>query len=104
MLRSQATEAILNKDWFGATQYYERLYWRDSSDVNLQYKYADACRLNLVYDIALRLYLRINAGERSRKFPLTHFWIGEILKIKGQYTEAKKWFYKFLKMELKRKK
>ena len=104
MLRSQATEAMLNNDWYGAWQYYGRLYERDSLDVKLQYNYAEASRLSLDYETALRLYTKVSLSERKNKFPLAHFWIGQVLKGKEKYKEAKKSFAKFLSLDLKKDK
>jgi len=95
---------MLAKDWFSASQHYNRLYFRDSSDINLQYVYADASRLNFDLDLALRLYSKVVAFDDDRKYPLSYYWIGQIMKNKGKYKEAKKWFAKFAKLKLKKPK
>lgn len=87
------------KDWYGAAQYYNRLYWRDSSDINLQYNYAEASRLNFDLDLALRLYAKVTNIDNGKKFPMCFYWMGQILKNKAQYKEAKKWFTKFSKIK-----
>ncbi len=103
-LRSQAYYASEDKDWFAAAQYYARLYARDTSDIKLQSKYADASRLNFDLDLALSLYLHVAALDNGKQYPLTFYWIGELLKYKQQYKEAKKWFSKFNKLKLRREK
>ena len=99
-LRSQAQTAIILKDWYGASQCLNRLYLRDSLDVKLCYLYADVSRKNLDLDIALNLYTKVTTQVNIKKYPLTYYWIGQILKTKGDYKEAKKWFIKFSKIKL----
>jgi len=99
MINSQAEAAMGNKDWFSAAQYYNRLYNRDSSSVQLQYNYAEASRLNFDLDLAQRLYLKVLSIDNGKKYPLSFYWLGQILKNKGQYKEAKKWFTKFSKLK-----
>ena len=101
MLQSQADAAMLNKDWFTAAQNYNKLWFRDSSEISLQYNYAEASRLNFDIDLALRLYNKVVLIDNGKKYPLAFFWIGQLLKSKGQYKDAKKWFTKFSKIKKK---
>lgn len=104
MLRSQALAAERNKDWYGAAQYYARLYGNDSLNLKVQYAFAEASRLSYDMPMALYLYTKTAALDNGRRFPLTFYWIGQILKGKGQYKEAKKWFTKFYKLRFKKDK
>lgn len=99
MLINQAQNAMANKDWFGATQYYNRLYQRDSSGIKLHYNFAEASRLAFDLDIALRLYKRVVALDNAKKYPLSYYWIAQILKNKAEYKDAKMWFTKFSKLK-----
>lgn len=90
---------MANKDWLSAAQYYNRLYYRDSSEVSVQYNYAEASRLNFDLDVAYRLYLKVSKLDNGKKYPLCFYWIGQILKNKGEYKDAKKWFTKFSKFK-----
>ncbi len=101
-LKLQAEEAMRNKDWFGAAQYYNRLFNHDSSDIRIKYSYAESSRLNFDLDIALRLYAKVIAEDNGKKYPLSFYWTGQLLKTKGQYKEAKKWFAKFSKVRAKK--
>ncbi len=101
-LRSQIIEAESNKDWFSACQYYNRLYYSDSTNLKMRFGYANAARLSYDYDVALRLYTGLAAIDNGRRFPLTFYWIGQLLKSKQKYKEAKKWFSKFYKLNLKK--
>lgn len=102
MLRNQAVEAERNKDWYGAAQYYNRLYSNDSLNIRIQYAFAEACRLSYDYDLALHLYLKIAGIDNGKRFPLTFYWIGQLLKNKEKYKDAKKWFVKFSKLKFKK--
>ncbi|MCE3259264.1 MAG: hypothetical protein K0S12_905 [Bacteroidetes bacterium] len=97
LILSQGDAAMASKDWYSAAQYYQRLYLRDSSDISLQYSYAEASRLNFDLDLAYRLYNKVATVDNGKKYPLCFYWMGQILKNKGQYKEAKKWFTKFSK-------
>jgi len=101
-LRIYAQQAMADKDWFGAVQYYGRLYFRDSSTISLKYKYAEASRLNLDIDVALRLYTKVINEDNGRKYPMSFYWMGELLKYKSKYKDAKKWFTKFSKIKKKK--
>lgn len=101
-IRLQAEAAVLNKDWYAAAQYYNRLYNHDSSQVETKFNYAEASRLNFDLDLAMRLYGRVIAEDNGKKYPLTFYWTAQILKSKGQYKEAKKWFTKFSKIKPKK--
>jgi hypothetical protein len=101
-LQLQAEEAMRNKDWYGAAQYYNRLFNHDSSDIKLKYNYAEASRLNFDLDLAQRLYAKVIAEDNGKKYPLSFFWMGQLLKTKGQYKEAKKWFTKASKVKPRR--
>ena len=92
-----AQASMANKDWVNATSYFNRLYFRDSSSVDLQYNYAEASRLNFDLDLAYRLYNKVIALDNGKNYPLCFYWVGQLLKNKGQYKEAKKWFTKFSK-------
>ena len=104
MLRTQALEAEKNKDWYGAAQYYGRLYSSDSLNLKLQYAFAEASRLSYDLITALYLYNKTATVDNGKRFPLTFYWIGQILKTRGQYKEAKKWFTKFYKLKFKKDK
>ena len=70
--------------------------------LKLKYNYAEASRLNFDLDLALRLYNRVIAEDNGKKYPLSFYWMGQLLKTKGQYKEAKKWFIKFSKSKTKK--
>lgn len=101
-LKVYGDQAFAEKDWYGAAQYYSRLYARDSSDINLQYQYAEASRLNFDNAIAIRLYTKVIFNDDKNKFPLSFYWLGQLYKQQGNYKEAKKQFTKFSKTKKKK--
>lgn len=84
-----------NKDYFSAAQDYNHVILKDSSNIQYQYFYAEASRLNFDNDIALHWYQKVFKVDNGNQYPETIFWIAEILKSKAQYKQAKKFFVKF---------
>jgi outer membrane protein OmpA-like peptidoglycan-associated protein len=101
LLRRQALESESAKDWYSAAQYYQRLYVRDSSNIKVQSRYAETSRLAGDHLTALRIYMKIAAVDNGKRFPLAVYWAGHMLKTKGSYKEAKKWFHRFYKLKLR---
>jgi hypothetical protein len=93
----QAEAAMANKDYQGAALYYNRAMYRDSNQANVQYAYAEASRLNYDFDVAFYWYNKILSRDNSKRYPLCTYYLGQILKTKSNYKEAKKWFTKFAK-------
>ncbi|MGZ3884148.1 MAG: hypothetical protein ACXVP0_15565 [Bacteroidia bacterium] len=94
---AQGQKSLDEKDYFSAAQYFNQLVIFDSSQIIYQYKYAEASRLNYDYDIAYRWYEKVYDTDNAKLFPETPFWMAVILKSKGRYKEAKKYFDKFYK-------
>ncbi|NBQ47189.1 MAG: hypothetical protein EBU33_01845, partial [Sphingobacteriia bacterium] len=100
VIRRQAMSSELNKDWYAAAQYYQRLCENDTTNTSWLYSYADASRKLFDVDIALKAFVKLAALDNGRKFPLTFFYIGQLLKNKSQYKQAQQWFIKFSKLKV----
>jgi outer membrane protein OmpA-like peptidoglycan-associated protein/tetratricopeptide (TPR) repeat protein len=99
-----ADKAAEEKDFFTAAQYYNQAILKDSSDINLQYKYAEASRENYDLDIALRWYNKVlKQDNQGVQFPECVFWIASLKKINGNYKEAKSLFNKYIQKNKKNK-
>jgi hypothetical protein len=98
LLRSQAITAMNNKDWNAASQYYSRLYARDSSQVKVIYRFAEASRLNFEIDHAIYLYRRV-VSLQPQRFPMSYYWLGQLEKNRENYAAAKSWFTNFNKQK-----
>src|SRR5439155_27318773 len=94
-LLKQGDEAMKEKDYFSAAQIYNRIILIDSSNLQYLYTYATASRLNYDDDIALHFYQKVYKIDNAKDLPETPFWIGELLKSKAAYKEAKKYFNKY---------
>lgn len=100
LLRKQALQAERQKDWNAAAQYWQRLYFRDSTNMGWLQSYAEASRLVFDVDVALRLYVKLAAQDNGRIYPLSFYHIAQLEKNKMQYKLAQQWFSKFLKLKV----
>lgn len=91
----EADASMKEKDYFSAAQYYNQVINIDSTRMDYQYLYAQASRLNFDLDIAEHWYQKVFKKDNGKLYPETAFWLGEILKSKGRYKEAKKMFNKY---------
>lgn len=97
-------KAFADNDFFGAAIYYNKAILQDSSDVSLQYKYAEASRLNFDYDIADHWYTKVYKKDPQGKlYPECSFWLATIRKNKGKYKDAKRMFDKYARKNKKKK-
>jgi hypothetical protein len=97
--------AFADNDFFGAAIYYNQAILQDSSDIAIQYKYAEASRLNYDYNIADHWYSKVFKKDAEGKlYPECSFWLASIKKSKGKYKEARKLFDKYAKKNKKKKK
>lgn len=103
-LLSDGDKAFADQDYFGAAIYYNQAILQDSSDISIQYRYADASRLNYDYDIADHWYSKVYKKDPQGKlYPECVFWLATIRKNKGKYKDAKKMFDKYAKKNKKKK-
>jgi hypothetical protein len=97
-------KAFANNDFFSAAVYYNQAINQDSSDIAIQYKYAEASRLNYDYDIADHWYSKVfKKDSQGKLYPECSFWLAMIKKNKGKYKDAKKMFDKYAKKNKKKK-
>lgn len=103
-LLADGDKAFADKDYFSAAGYYNKAILQDSSDIVVQYKYADASRLNYDYDIAEHWYTKVFKKDAQGKlYPECSFWLATLKKSKGNYKDAKKMFDKYAKKNKKKK-
>ncbi len=97
-------KAFADNDFFGAAIYYNQAILQDSTDITIQYRYAEASRLNYDYDIADHWYAKVfKKDSQGKLYPECSFWIATIKKNKGKYKDAKKMFDKYAKKNKKKK-
>ncbi len=103
-LLADGDKAFAEKDYFSAAGYYNRAIMQDSSDIVVQYKYADASRLNFDLAIAEHWYTKVFKKDAQGKlYPECSFWLATLKKSKGNYKDAKKMFDKYAKKNKKKK-
>lgn len=97
-------KAFADNDFFSAAGYYNKAILQDSGDIVVQYKFADASRLNFDYDIAEHWYTKVSKQDAQGKlYPECIFWLATLKKNKGNYKDAKKMFDKYVKKNKKKK-
>ncbi|MFL5764856.1 MAG: hypothetical protein ACJ77K_13005 [Bacteroidia bacterium] len=97
-------KAFAENDFFSAAGYYNRAIMQDSSDIAIQYKYAEASRLNFDIAIAEHWYAKVAKKDAQGKlYPECNFWLASIKKSQGKYKDAKKLFDKYAKKNKKKK-
>ncbi len=82
-------QAIAENDPYGALLYFEKAMEMDSSKGAVNYKYAEALRLNHDYKKAAFYYLKVFKRERAKVFEMSGIHLATMQKQSGQYTEAK---------------
>lgn len=102
-LWNEGKKSMKELDYFSASQYFNQLMSKDSTNKEYMYSYANASRLNFDNDLALHWYLKLNKVDNGRNFPEVSFYIGEILKSKSDYKQAKKYFNKYTSKNKKSK-
>jgi hypothetical protein len=89
--------AMADKDYYSASQYYNRAILIDSTDLEIQWKYAEASRLNYDFDVAQHWYEKVYKVDNLKNYPEAPFWIGSILQGKAKYKDSKKYYDKYYK-------
>jgi hypothetical protein len=73
-------EAIENKDYSSAAQYYNQVILMDSSKIEYQLLFADASRLNFDNSVALHWYQKIYKKDNGKTYKEVPFYIATLLK------------------------
>ncbi|MBC7862660.1 MAG: hypothetical protein IAF38_06770 [Bacteroidia bacterium] len=90
-------ESMAEKDYYSASQYYNQAILMDSTKMDVQWKYAEASRLNYDFDVARHWYEKIFKVDNLKTYPEAPYWIGNILQGRAKYKESKKYFDKYAK-------
>ena len=90
-------QAVENKDYGAAIQYYDNFLKKQQDDLDVWWKYADCARMISAYSEAEKGYDRIARSKKpEKKYPLLEYRMGEVKKSQGDYDKALKHFEKFL--------
>ena len=96
-LLKNADRSMAEHDYFAAAQYYGKAMQIDSTTLDIQWKYAEASRLNYDFDEAKHWYDNVLKLDNMKNYPLAPYRIGIILQFKAQYKDSKKYFDKYFK-------
>ena len=75
-------------DYFTASLYYAEALERRPGHTELQFKYADACRLFSDYDEARTYYEKVKRQDKDNAYPTSRYWYGYMSMFTGNYDEA----------------
>jgi outer membrane protein OmpA-like peptidoglycan-associated protein len=84
-------------DYYAASQYFKDALKKDEENVDLNYKYAEACRMFSDLNGADHGYRAVIKLDKSNQYPMAYFWLGEVLRsnCECKCEEAQKLFHRF---------
>lgn len=91
-------EAVQNKDYGAAIQYYGTVLQKQQEDLDVWWKYAEGARMFNAYTEAEKGYNKIAKSKKAKKnYPLLDYRMGEVKKSQGDYQDALDHFEKYLR-------
>lgn len=82
--------ALRMGDRYGASRFYKEALEQQPGTLELQWKYAEACRLSDQYPQAAEQYAKVYRKDLGRTHPEALRWLGEMQLCSGAYEEAAK--------------
>lgn len=101
-LVAEGKTAIEKQEFYLAENYFKKAISIDSSNIELQYLYAEACRLDLNYTVAERWYSKVYKKDNGKVYPDALFHLATCKKSNGRYKDAIKMFDKYAKRNTKK--
>ena len=86
--RKAVNEAFAKQEYHNALQWLDIIQKIDSTDLDLQYKQAEAARLFNAFILAEKRYTQILKSEVAAKYPEAEFWLATVQKSQGKYDQA----------------
>lgn len=90
-----AEEYFANADYYSAAQYYKKCLEKDSSKLEILYKFAESSRLFNDYKPAETSYRKVFQHDVKNTYSQCEFWLAMMSKSNGKYDEAKLDFENF---------
>lgn len=87
---------------YGASRYYAEALGKAPGLMELQWKYAEACRLSNQYGEAALFYDKVQKKDHARKHPEALRWLAEMQMCGGEYKEAERTWAKARQRERKK--
>ncbi|OFX57400.1 MAG: hypothetical protein A2046_06405 [Bacteroidetes bacterium GWA2_30_7] len=82
-------------NYIEAKKMYKRAIQMNNNILEVQYKYAESCRLLNEYKEAEKYYRKVSSSNITT-YPLSLFWLAEVLKNQGQYQKAQYTFKSYI--------
>ncbi len=98
---SQLTKAgdkkIEEGDYYAASLYYKDALKKDEENIDLNFKYAEACRMFNDLQGSNTGYRAVTKLDKVNQYPMAWFWLGEVLRntCECKCEEAQKQFHRF---------
>ncbi len=99
-LLETAKEYFTSGDYYNASVVFGELMSLGYNDVNIQWNYAESNRLFNNYTEAVSAYQKLIKEDGGIKYPLARFYLAEMLRCKGKYSDAKARFQEYLLQKL----
>ncbi len=87
---------------YGASRYYAEALEKAPGLMELQWKYAEACRQSNQYGEAALFYDKVQKKDHARNHPEALRWLAEMQMCSGQYDEAQTTWAKTMQKERKK--
>ncbi|MDW8274626.1 MAG: hypothetical protein RMJ53_10395, partial [Chitinophagales bacterium] len=81
-------QSLQSGAYYAAEAYFKQALTKDDSRVEIWNNYAEAARLNNNYTTAIQAYEKVIQLDKTKAFPLSHFWLGSLLIYVQRYNEA----------------
>lgn len=86
--------AMATEDYYGASRFYAEALQQEGGRMELQWRYAEACRLSNQYPQAAETYEKVFRKDQGRTHPEALHRLGEMQLCSGQYGFAQKTWQK----------
>lgn len=96
-------KAMALGEHYGASRYYGEALRRSPGIMELQWKYAEACRWSNQYSEAALFYDKVQKKDHAHKHPEAMRWLAEMQMSTGAYDEAAKTWTKVRQRERNKK-
>lgn len=96
-LAKAGDQKISEGDYYAASLYYRDALKKDEDNIDLNFKYSEACRMFSDLDGANYGYRTVIKLDKSNQYPMAYFWLGEVLRsnCECKCEEAQKLFHRF---------
>lgn len=94
--KKSAAKAYKKGNHYAALHFYKIALELDSQNVKLQYIYADIAREYAAYSLSERYFKKVLVHKKGDKYPLANYWLANVMKFQGKYTESKVAYKKFV--------